>query len=711
MRKTIPKVAILGLLVMVASGICAKAQETVRAQGFLKMEVWDEIEGVAVADLYDDPRYPDDPSRTFYTTALDSRLVVEGGFEGNGNDNYGARISGYITVPKNGDYWLFLRSDDGGELYFNPDGEDDDPNKLQFAAEETGCCGPFEPVGTDLTSFEPYSLKKGKWYYIELIWKEGGGGDYAQVAFLEDGDIDPDDEAGQAADLLPISSEFIATDAPKSDIKIVSQSHQGNVTSAANSILSFSVEVETDGTPLLIQWQKNGENISGAVGANYSPPPLTPGDNNAVFTAVASVPGASATTEDIKVTVTDDNAAPGLVSAEGSFFFGAVTLKFNEPLDQASSETAGNYTIKKASDGSTIDVTGAVRSGEVENIITLATGTQEKDTGYLVEVTGVKDRSGNAVNPGTSIGFQSFVLTPGKAQFEFYADVPGNTTQVLLDDPRYQNGEPDTVEFKDLFEGPNNIADEYGAVLRAIYTPPEDGDYVFFVAADNQGLLYLSTDENPANKKLIADEPSWNPIRAWTNTDRRAGCDEEDPNSEFSECPHRSDQFVDTEWEDGGTISLKADQGYYMELAMSEGGGGDNMAVLATLAKNVEDVENDQPPIGGENISWYVPSTVAPPEGRPFGGDGGGAPDPAPAPAPAPPPVPGLPPIVLPPIPGQQPGAIEGIARAADGSVSITYTGTLQSSDSIDGTFQPVAGASSPFKVDTSGNTKFYIAR
>lgn len=70
-----------------------------------------------------------------------------------------------------------------------------------------------------------------------------------------------------------------------------------------------------------------------------------------------------------------------------------------------------------------------------------------------------------------------------------------------------------------------------------------------------------------------------------------------------------------------------------------------------------------------------------------------------------------LPPIVLPPIPGQQPGAISGITRAADGSISIQFTGTLQSSDTVNGAFAPVAGASSPFSVDASGGAKFYIAR
>ncbi len=67
----------------------------------------------------------------------------------------------------------------------------------------------------------------------------------------------------------------------------------------------------------------------------------------------------------------------------------------------------------------------------------------------------------------------------------------------------------------------------------------------------------------------------------------------------------------------------------------------------------------------------------------------------------------------LPPIPGQQPepGEITGISRAADGTVSIEFTGTLESSPSLDGTYSPVAGASSPYTVDLSGDAMFYIAK
>ena len=70
-----------------------------------------------------------------------------------------------------------------------------------------------------------------------------------------------------------------------------------------------------------------------------------------------------------------------------------------------------------------------------------------------------------------------------------------------------------------------------------------------------------------------------------------------------------------------------------------------------------------------------------------------------------------IPPVVEPPVPGQQPGAITGIVRSADGNISIEYTGTLQSADTVNGTYAPVTGASSPFAVDPAGSARFYIAR
>jgi hypothetical protein len=50
------------------------------------------------------------------------------------------------------------------------------------------------------------------------------------------------------------------------------------------------------------------------------------------------------------------------------------------------------------------------------------------------------------------------------------------------------------------------------------------------------------------------------------------------------------------------------------------------------------------------------------------------------------------------------------VTRNATGQPVITYEGTLVSSESVDGDYTPVAGASSPYTVPTSGNMRFYQA-
>ena len=55
-------------------------------------------------------------------------------------------------------------------------------------------------------------------------------------------------------------------------------------------------------------------------------------------------------------------------------------------------------------------------------------------------------------------------------------------------------------------------------------------------------------------------------------------------------------------------------------------------------------------------------------------------------------------------------GAIS-VAKDGDGNVVITYEATLQSSATVDGTYEPVAGAVSPYTVPATGAARFYIAR
>src|ERR1041384_4252154 len=50
----------------------------------------------------------------------------------------------------------------------------------------------------------------------------------------------------------------------------------------------------------------------------------------------------------------------------------------------------------------------------------------------------------------------------------------------------------------------SNIGDNYGQRMRALLIPPATGQYVFWIASDDNSILYLSSDEDPAHKVPIA---------------------------------------------------------------------------------------------------------------------------------------------------------------------------------------------------------------
>jgi len=73
-----------------------------------------------------------------------------------------------------------------------------------------------------------------------------------------------------------------------------------------------------------------------------------------------------------------------------------------------------------------------------------------------------------------------------------------------------------------------------------------------------------------------------------------------------------------------------------------------------------------------------------------------------------------IPDPVLPPVPGGGGGTggnVESIANNGDGTVTIVFTGTLSGSETVDGTYLPIPGASSPFTTDAAAGTQFYTAQ
>ncbi|MHC4312026.1 MAG: PA14 domain-containing protein, partial [Planctomycetota bacterium] len=125
-----------------------------------------------------------------------------------------------------------------------------------------------------------------------------------------------------------------------------------------------------------------------------------------------------------------------------------------------------------------------------------------------------------------------------------------------------------------LFEAPVDWAHYYGTRMHGFLYPPVSGDYTFWISSDDASELWLSTDDNPANKALIAFETTWSQSREWQ-----------------------------TGAEQSASIALTGGQKYYIEALHKEGDGKDNLAVTWNL--------NYGQPIEGQYLSPWTGSWVA----------------------------------------------------------------------------------------------------
>ena len=177
-----------------------------------------------------------------------------------------------------------------------------------------------------------------------------------------------------------------------------------------------------------------------------------------------------------------------------------------------------------------------------------------------------------------NIVVEESMLVPGKLHRDVYWDIPGITLADLTNAAKFPNA-PDLRDTVAEYEVPHEIGENYGTRLWGYLLPPITGDYVFYIASDDQGALFLSPDENPANMVKIAHEPQWNMWRQWQNRLHEDGT------------PHKS-----------APIGLVAGRRYYTEAWMKEGGGGDCLSV-AWQMPGAEPPVDGSPPIPGECLA------------------------------------------------------------------------------------------------------------
>lgn len=202
------------------------------------------------------------------------------------------------------------------------------------------------------------------------------------------------------------------------------------------------------------------------------------------------------------------------------------------------------------------------------------------------------------------------VPIPNSLKWEYWAD--DALTRADIEDPGFTTP-PDVSGTLPTFEGPTNYSDEYVARVSGLFVAPVTGQYVFFVAADDTGDLFLSTDATAANKRLIAQEVGWSGVRNWNGI----GGTGQGLTDAQAIAQKRSDGFIPDPVNDPTAvppftngIALQQGVSYYIEAAMEEGGGGDNLAVTWKLVGEANPVNGDAPKIDSSQLGTF-PGAVA----------------------------------------------------------------------------------------------------
>ncbi|WP_209858256.1 T9SS type A sorting domain-containing protein [Chitinophaga sp. OAE865] len=155
------------------SGGCQSTQTfNVSVTGSILRESWTGISGTTISSLTSNSNYPNNPTARNQITSLEGPT--------NSADNYGTRIRGYIHPPASGSYTFWVAGDDNTELYLST--SDNPANSPRIA---------YVDAWTNSREWNKYStqqsasinLTAGQKYYIEVLHKEGSGGDNVAVAW------------------------------------------------------------------------------------------------------------------------------------------------------------------------------------------------------------------------------------------------------------------------------------------------------------------------------------------------------------------------------------------------------------------------------------------------------------------------------------------------------------------------------------------------
>jgi hypothetical protein len=197
------------------------------------------------------------------------------------------------------------------------------------------------------------------------------------------------------------------------------------------------------------------------------------------------------------------------------------------------------------------------------------------DNGTQFDLVAATGEGGLSItSPPVTLTVQAAVLEPGLALMQYWinqgATSPEGTPPL---------GPPNFIMAVPAFEaGVNNEnGDSYVNEVSGFFVPAVTGTYDFICTGDDFIDLFLSTDSNPNNKRLICQQTGWCNALNWT-ADQGGGNDVTEKHSATWTNANSGGNAPFS-----GGFALTAGTKYYIEMWHHEGTGGDSTAATFTM--------------------------------------------------------------------------------------------------------------------------------
>eukprot|EP01043_Picozoa_sp_COSAG02_P022963 COSAG02_NODE_1211_length_13860_cov_3.931618_2_plen_1693_part_00 len=479
-------------------------------------EFWDALHGSTVAQLTSSPAYIlDMPTSTGVLTPPAALQAPAGGVASHAAP--ASRLSAFFRAPISGDYVFVIAASAQGELWFGSD-----ESTLQLIASASSLPNQWD-ASPEQTS-APQRLEAGSFYALQALQIS------TYIAYLAVGVTLPDGE-----ELRPIPTQgylFGAADCTNRDA------------------LNFSPwAVDDDGSCIMCDGGRsvpvafNGEKVCPVLGCTR------PAAVN--FDPVATVDDSSCLCDDgSALTVVDDGTVAcvvrGCTNPAAANYDPAANVDDGLCTRGCTNPAGFNYNA-----GATVDDgTCICDDGSALSVI--------DDGTVACVVRGCAHPRASNYNPVANVDDGSCICgnSGGSVHWETWEGIPGTAVGDLTSNPAYIVDTPTRSGFLgscDLLEVPSDANDDVGNRLTARFLAPQTGDYVFVIASDDNGELWLREDEAAAT--LIASVPGWTSPRQW-------------------------DKFPE---QTSAPQSLAAGNYYSLMALAKEGSGGDNLAVGVAL--------------------------------------------------------------------------------------------------------------------------------